>query len=175
MESTESLLEAIDDFSGAVIIVTHSEMILHALATRLIVFDDGKVSLFEGTYKDFLDRIGWKSENKSLKPEAGARESVIQPLDKKLRRRIRAELINEKSKTLGTLQRRIEEIEGIIISLEKKVNQDNSDLIDASTKGDGEMIKELSKAVHEARSKIESLFAELEDLHSELDRKKKRI
>jgi ATP-binding cassette subfamily F protein 3 len=54
MESTESLVEAIDEFSGAVVIVTHSEMILHAMATRLIVFDDGKVTLFEGTYRDFL-------------------------------------------------------------------------------------------------------------------------
>lgn len=175
MESTESLLDAIDDFSGAVIIVTHSEMILHALATRLIVFDDGIVSLFEGTYQDFLDRAGWKSEGEALKPEAGVKKSLSQPLDKKLRRRIRAELINEKSKTLGALQRRTDETERTIISLEKKVDQDNSDLIDASTKGDGETIRELSKAVHEARSKIESLFSELENLHSELDRKTKEF
>jgi len=65
MESTESLVEAIDDFKGSVIIVTHSEMILHSVATRLIVFDDGKVTLFEGTYQDFLDRVGWKSESNS--------------------------------------------------------------------------------------------------------------
>ena len=46
MESVDSLLEAIDAFKGAVVIVTHSEMILHAVATRLIVFDDGKVTGF---------------------------------------------------------------------------------------------------------------------------------
>ncbi|HDH34185.1 MAG TPA: ABC-F family ATP-binding cassette domain-containing protein, partial [Nitrospirae bacterium] len=45
MESTESLVEAIDEFSGALMIVTHSEMILHTLATRLIVFNDRKVTL----------------------------------------------------------------------------------------------------------------------------------
>src|SRR5208283_2270192 len=39
MESIDSLIEAIEDFDGAVIIVTHSEMILEAVATRLIVFD----------------------------------------------------------------------------------------------------------------------------------------
>ncbi|MEK7741867.1 MAG: ABC-F family ATP-binding cassette domain-containing protein, partial [Nitrospirota bacterium] len=62
MESAESLLEAIDAFSGGVVIVTHSEMILHAIATRLIVFDNGKATLFEGTYQDFLDRVGWNNE-----------------------------------------------------------------------------------------------------------------
>ena len=62
MESVDSLLAAIDAFKGAVVIVTHSEMILSAIASRLIVFDEGKVTLFEGTYQDFLDRGGWKDE-----------------------------------------------------------------------------------------------------------------
>ena len=43
MESVDALLEAVDAFDGAVIIVTHSEMILHAVATRLVVFDNGAV------------------------------------------------------------------------------------------------------------------------------------
>ena len=67
MESAESLLEAIDAFPGGVVIVTHSEMILHAIATRLIVFDNGKTTLFEGTYQDFLDRVGWNNEIPPLK------------------------------------------------------------------------------------------------------------
>ena len=62
MESVDSLLAAIDAFKGAVVIVTHSEMILSAIASRLIVFDEGKVTLFEGTYQDFLDKGGWKDE-----------------------------------------------------------------------------------------------------------------
>ncbi len=38
MESCDALLEAIDDFEGAVVMVTHNEMLLHGLARRLIVF-----------------------------------------------------------------------------------------------------------------------------------------
>ena len=45
-----------------VMIATHSEMILHAVAERLIVFDGGKPWLFEGTYQDFLERAGWQDE-----------------------------------------------------------------------------------------------------------------
>ena len=36
MESIDSLVEAIDNFPGAVVIVTHSEMILNAVAKRLM-------------------------------------------------------------------------------------------------------------------------------------------
>jgi ATP-binding cassette subfamily F protein 3 len=171
MDSTESLLESLDDFGGAVIIVTHSEMILHALATRLIVFDDGKVTLFEGTYQDFLDRVGWENEKELIQSKAGANGSANQSSNKKLLRRVRAELINEKSRTLGALQNRIYKIESEIISLEEKTGQDNSELLDASLKSDGETIRRLSKAIHASQSRIESLFTELELLHSELDSK----
>ncbi len=46
MESIDSLVEAIDAFPGAVVIVTHSEMILNAIAKRLIVFDGGEPRFF---------------------------------------------------------------------------------------------------------------------------------
>jgi ATP-binding cassette subfamily F protein 3 len=175
MESTESLLEALDDFGGAVIIVTHSEMILHALATRLIIFDDGKVTLFEGTYQDFLDRVGWKNEHEGTQSKAGMTGSTSQSVNKKLLRRIRAELINEKSRTLAALQKSIDEVESEIMSLEEKTEQDSRDLVEASLKGDGKTIKRLSKAIHDAKSKIESLFSELERTHIELDSKKKEF
>ena len=169
MESTESLVEAIDDFNGAVMIVTHSEMILHALATRLIVFDDGRVTLFEGTYQDFLDRVGWKGEQITARTEAAVTPPADQPANKKLFRRLRADLINEKSRVLGSLQKRIDDIESEIIRLEEKTHEDNKGLFEASIRGDGNTIKSLSKALHDAKSRIDSLFPELEQLHAELD------
>ncbi|RJQ52943.1 MAG: ABC transporter ATP-binding protein [Nitrospiraceae bacterium] len=166
MESAESLLEALDAFSGAVIIVTHSEMILHAIATRLIVFDGGEATFFEGTYQDFLDRVGWKNEN--LPGPSDAAVSGSRTVDRKLLRRARAELINEKSRTLGGLQKRIDEIEREIMGLEETVAQGSKDIMEASVKSDGETIKRLSKTIHDSKSKIDSLFCELERLHTEL-------
>ncbi len=175
MESTDSLLEAIEDFNGSVIIVTHSEMILHVLATRLIIFDDGKVTLFEGTYQDFLDRVGWKSEYETLQSGNGQNGNKASSMNKKQLRRIKADLINEKSRTLKALQTRIDDIEAEIIGLEEKAKQDNSDLLEASIAGDGETIKRLSREVHNGRSRIDTLFPELESLHEELESSKKEF
>jgi ATP-binding cassette subfamily F protein 3 len=175
MESTESLVEAIDEFRGAVVIVTHSEMILHAMATRLIVFDDGEVTLFEGTYRDFLDRVGWKNEKDALRPKSAVNNAPAPSANKKQIKRVRAEMINERSRTLRTLQAKINEIESEIISLEEKTVRDTSDLLEASLAGDGETIQRLSKAIHGYKSRIESLFPEFELLHSELDSKTKEF
>ncbi|MEK7376847.1 MAG: ATP-binding cassette domain-containing protein, partial [Candidatus Margulisiibacteriota bacterium] len=64
VESCDSMIAALDEFPGAVVIVTHSEMFLHHLANRLIVFNEDKVFVFEGTYQDFLDKLGWEGETK---------------------------------------------------------------------------------------------------------------
>ncbi|UCE72405.1 MAG: ATP-binding cassette domain-containing protein [Nitrospiraceae bacterium] len=175
MESTESLLDAVEDFSGAVIIVTHSEMILHAVATRLIVFDEGKVTFFEGSYQDFLKRVGWSDERQNVNRGPLSTQSANEPVDRKLLRRQRADLINEKSRTLGSLKKSIHEIEREIIGLEKKISRDNSALLDASVQGEGEKIKKLSKEVHDSRSRIDSLFTELEHFHARLEKSTKEF
>lgn len=168
MESIDSLLEAIDAFEGAVVIATHSEMILDAVAARLIVFDDNSVKVFEGTYRDFLERGGWKDEGK----EAGrSRENADKKGNggnRKDMRRIKAELINDRARILAPLQSRISEVEEAITRLEQGMNQDTQALVRASVKGDGESIRRLSVSIHEARGKIDILFDELETLSSEL-------
>ncbi|MCL4537670.1 MAG: ATP-binding cassette domain-containing protein [Nitrospirae bacterium] len=170
MESIDSLLEAIDAFEGAVMIVTHSEMILHAIATRLIVFDDGKVSVFEGTYQDFLGRVGWKNENNG----AVGRQAISEQsknTNKKDMRRMRAELINSRSRILGALQKGIAEVEETIMQLEGQIEKDTQALLDASVKGSGESINTLSKSIHESKARIDTLFDELAALTEDLNTK----
>ncbi len=62
IESNDALLEAIDSFDGAVVMVTHNEMFLHALAERLVVFDNDDIIVYEGGYGRFLEKVGWRDE-----------------------------------------------------------------------------------------------------------------
>ena len=62
LDSCESLLQAIKSFDGAVMMVTHDEYFLREVANKLVIFDDNKVTVFEGSYDDFLSKVGWKDE-----------------------------------------------------------------------------------------------------------------
>lgn len=62
MQSCDSLIDAIDGFDGSVVMVTHNEMHLRAIATKLIVFDSGKIITYSGGYDDFLADVGWSDE-----------------------------------------------------------------------------------------------------------------
>jgi ATP-binding cassette subfamily F protein 3 len=60
LESIEALIDAIEDFKGAVIIVTHSELILKRMAlNKIVVCQEAKQELHLGTYEEFLDSNGW--------------------------------------------------------------------------------------------------------------------
>lgn len=60
MESTETLMEAVQRFEGSVIMVTHDEYFLNKIANKLIIYDEGKAFFYNGNYRDFQKKIGWK-------------------------------------------------------------------------------------------------------------------
>ena len=83
VESIECLIEELNDYVGALIIVTHSELILKTLAKNLIIFHRGRAEFFHGGYEDFLEKVGWEGE-----PVAG--KKIKTKMNKKEARKLRA-------------------------------------------------------------------------------------
>lgn len=170
MESVDSLLQAIEALEGAVVIVTHSEMILNAIAERLIIFDDNQVRLFEGGYEAFIERIGWQDERQTIFSES-VKSSNNGTINRKDSRRKKAEIINARSRALNPIQKRIEEIEQTIISLEKRIERDTKNLLIASENGDWQQCQNLSASIKRDKEDIERLFDELASLTEEYEKK----
>jgi ATP-binding cassette, subfamily F, member 3 len=170
MESIDSLIEAIEAFDGAVIIVTHSELILEAVATKLIVYDNDAVSVFEGTYLDFLERVGWSDEG-GVRVKKGKKQDADRNVNRKDAKKQRASLVSDKSKVLSSLKSRIAALEAEITKLEQAVERDTQELLEASVSGKALTIRQLSQAVNDAKARIEALFAELETVTTEHDAK----
>jgi ATP-binding cassette subfamily F protein 3 len=175
MESIDSLVEAIDTFPGAVVIVTHSEMILNALAKRLVVFDGGRNTLFHGTYAEFLERVGWEDEEAVLPPTGSDEERERPGARRKELKRLRAEFIQARSKTLSPFERKISGLEKSIIDLEKQIAEDDRALMRATSMGEGKTIAALSISIHNARKEIERLFDELDVLTQEYSARSKEM
>ena len=167
MDSCDALLAALDSFDGTVIIVTHNEMFLHALADRLVVFQNEKIQFFEGTYQQFLDEEGWSDEVDEKESLTGMPEDipVSTKRSKKAMRRLRSEIIMEKSQKIKPLDKRIKKVEENIDLLEKNVHILNEAMIDASQSNDGGKISEISRKIHKDQATIECLFAEMEQLY----------
>jgi ATP-binding cassette subfamily F protein 3 len=174
MESIDSLIEAIDAFDGAVMIVTHSELILEAVATKLIVYDSDAVSVFEGTYFDFLERVGWSDEG-GVRIKKGKKQDVEKNANRKDSKKIRAAILSDKSRSLSTLKKKIADLEEEITKLEFDVEQDTQRLLEVSVKGEALSIKRLSQALRDNKARIDARFTELQTVTTEHDEKAKEF
>jgi ATP-binding cassette subfamily F protein 3 len=168
MESCDALLAAIDNFDGTVIMVTHNELFLHALAQRLIIFQNNRIEVFDGGYQRFLDKGGWQEENGADRQKSQP-AAALPKLSKKDQRRQRSEIISERSRTLKPLQDRIAEIEDRLERQEAELNRLNLSMQQAAQDQNGPRIAEISQALHACQQTIDLLFAELEALTRELE------
>jgi len=174
MESIDSLIEAIEAFDGAVMIVTHSERILEAVATKLIVYDNDAVSVFEGTYLDFLERVGWSDEG-GVRVKKGKKQEAEKNANRRDTKKQRTAIISERSKALSGLKKRMASLEEEITKLEFDVEQDTQRLNEVTVKGKALDIKRYSQTIRDNKTKIDRLFAELETVTNEHDAKAKEF
>jgi ATP-binding cassette subfamily F protein 3 len=172
MESSDALLAALDSFEGAVVMVTHNEMFLHALAERLIIFNKGSIEVFEGGYQRFLEKGGWGDEEETLSPAKKAKpeREGNEKLDKKELRKRRAGIITERSRMLGPLEKEIFRVENGIDAREKTLKTLHTAMQEATLARDGKRISGISMEIHICEQEIESLFTDLEELTHRFDR-----
>jgi ATP-binding cassette subfamily F protein 3 len=163
MESIEALTEAIQNFDGAVMIVTHSEEMLRRVCDRLIIFAKDGAEYFDGGYDDFLSKVGWEED------EVEVKEKVAPKSTSKENKKLRAELVRERNKLTSPLKKKVEKLENKIMEVEESLSGDHEALIEASNAGDSASLMELSKTVSAKENEVEVLFEELEVLQTELD------
>jgi ATP-binding cassette subfamily F protein 3 len=171
MESCDALLAAIDNFEGTVIMVTHNEMFLHALAQRLIVFQKDSIDIFGGSYQQFLEKGGWQDEGKenhALKQPA-INEEISAKLNKKELRRQRSAIISRRSRIIKPIRQRLEAVENKIEKNERELDRLNQSMQQAAQNQDGAKIAEISRAIHLCQQAIDRLFEQLEKLTRELE------
>ncbi len=165
MESSDALLAALDSFEGAVVIVTHNEMFLHALAQRLIVFQGGGISVQEMDYQRFLDKVGWQDEEE-LPREAGRTQDQRdkEKLNRKDIRKLRSAILGERASVLKPLEGKIRTVEAAIEVKERELEHMNQAIIEAGRAKKGQEIVKISKTMHRLKEDIDTLYGELEIL-----------
>jgi ATP-binding cassette subfamily F protein 3 len=183
MDSCDSLLGAIDAFDGAAVIVTHNEMFLHALATKFIIFDRGSVRVFDGSYQDFLDTIGWEMDDSMTRtrtaatpepaPQAPPTPVPTAAADRKAARQTRARMVQERARLLGPLEKRVAETEKRIMTLERDRENTFAALANASASGDAHTIAEMSRKSRDLEKRIETAYDDLETATLALERESK--
>ena len=174
VESVMALTEALEDFNGAVVIVTHSEEMLRRIATRLVIFQGDVPFVFEGPYDEFLDSIGWDGEESSQPSKGKKKKSKVAASGGDAKRE-KAELLQERSRVVTPLRERVTQLERSVSRLEGEIATANEALSTASTKGDAAAIQRASQELARAKRQVEEQVLQWEAAQAELEAAEKRF
>ncbi len=163
IDSREALVHALNDYSGAVILITHDRHLIEACADRLWLVADSTVKPFDGDIEDYRRQVlgiapAARTEDASPKPqpsqsqkdarrEAAQRREALAPLRKKIK----------------DCERRIEKLRAEIDDFERKLAA--PDLYASDPDGAARLAKARAERVHDfarAESDWLDLSAELE-------------
>lgn len=144
IESIEALIDAIEEFFGAAVIVTHSEWVLRRIPfNKLIVCHKQRQDLFLGGYDEFLETEGWIEE----KPEPKKKK---QPPPKSTNR-----------------DSEIKACENKILKLEESLLKLHSQMDELVQAGRYEEIKPIQEAIAQAEAKMDDLYHLLSELFND--------
>jgi ATP-binding cassette subfamily F protein 3 len=122
IDSRRALIEALNDYDGAVILISHDRHLIEATVDRLWLVNEGTVKPFEGDLEEYRDLIIASGRKKDDKPQAASDE----PASKADQRKANA----EKRASLAPLKKKINEIESLTGELEKVIQALDKELAD---------------------------------------------
>jgi ATP-binding cassette subfamily F protein 3 len=136
LDSKDVLLEALEDYGGTLIFVSHDRYFVEKLATKIIEVGHGEAIVYPGTYTEFLwskaqqenpkPQIPSPKSQKGPKPEARspkpAESRTPNPESREARKQQDAER-RKKQRAADALQKRISDLESRIAEREAQVKE----------------------------------------------------
>ena len=157
INSVEKLADAMAEFSGTIIFVSHDEYFISRIATRIVEIRPGTIRDFPGTLEDYRSYVESFFSGDTGKTES---RKIAGPDEKEIRIRER-----EKRKKLSRI---LERVENQISLKEANITELTSVLNDPANASDHELLHNTSMEIKQIESEIERLMSEWETCYKEL-------
>ncbi|HST95917.1 MAG TPA: ABC-F family ATP-binding cassette domain-containing protein [Microvirga sp.] len=162
IDSRTALMEAINDYTGAVILVSHDRFLIEACADRLWIVGDGTVKPFDGDMDDYRQLV----LSGELEPQRRADRPQAAPASRVDERRAAA----ERRVALAPLRKKLEALEARMAKLTDAIGKVDAALADGSAfQKDPAKASELAKMRAEAAQTLASVEEEWLSVSSEIE------
>ena len=171
MRSKDVLKDAIRDFDGTVVVVSHDREFLDGLVSKVYEFGGGLVKEHLGGIYDFLQRKNIESLNDLQKPSLSTSSTMVSSVEEKTgpSNRLSYEQQKEQQKKVRRLEKAVEQCEARIGELEAAVKMLEDQLATPEGAADVsiyERLCALKKQLDEAVNAWEEASLELEEAQS---------
>lgn len=171
MRSKDVLKDAIRDFDGTVVVVSHDREFLDGLVSKVYEFGGGLVKEHLGGIYDFLQRKNIESLNDLQKPSLSTSSTMVSSVEEKTgaSNRLSYEQQKEQQKKIRRLEKAVEQCEARIGELEAAVKMLEDQLATPEGAADVSIYERhgaLKKQLDEAVNAWEEALLELEEAQS---------
>ncbi len=162
----ESLEEALREYDGTIITVSHDRFFLDKIATQILAFgSDGSTDSYPGNYTQYHE---WKARKMQTPPDpTNGRKADISKEQSVLIPQSTKERLSKNQ--LIQMQKRVEEIETELATLEDRANQLSAEMASETLAADHLRLNNINREHLEVQDKIANLSAEWENLSLTLE------
>lgn len=146
----ETLEKLLMDFSGTVIVVSHDRYLINRVAKRLIVFENGGVRYFDGTFDEYEER------------EKEIAEEVAKEKPEKTKKTGGERYVESKEE--ARRKHRVEFLEKKITALEEELSRAQAKLDDETVNTDYKKVMAVEEEIKTIEEKLEPLITEWTEL-----------
>ena len=190
IDSVDVLEKALVDFPGTIILISHDEHLVRAVANKVVDVRDHKVTVYDGNYDYFLFKLaelqaaaqGETSSKtmssygtsgaravKSSGPEAGQAAGSSRNVKTKEQRRAEAEERNRRSRALRETKKRLDEVEAALTPAHKRYEELMTLMADEALYNDPQKFDECMAEYQALSKKIPALEAEWLELSEKME------
>ena len=190
IDSVDVLEKALVDFPGTIILISHDEHLVRAVANKVVDVRDHKVMVYDGDYDYFLFKLaelqavaqGETSSKtvssygtsgaravKSAAPEASQAAGSSRNVKTKEQRRAEAEERNRRSRALRETKKRLDEVEAALTPAHKRYDELMTLMADEALYNDPQKFDECMAEYQALSKKIPALEAEWLELSEKME------
>ena len=172
IESREVFEDALIEFPGTSVTVSHDRYLLNKIPTKIYELRDGSITVYQGGYDYYLekseerkahgDRVGLNAVHGEKKRVDKQKEDIISS-EKEKRQQARREA-KEKQAEQRRKERREKELEAQIASLEQDIRELENRMLEEEYLTDHRKLAELAEEAQEKREKLDDAYSEWAEL-----------
>jgi ATP-binding cassette, subfamily F, member 3 len=161
--SKEILEEALEDYPGTILFVSHDRYFLNKISTRVLEMTPSGVVSYLGNYDYYLEKKQELEENESSAPAAQSTGTFAADSDKATNKE-KFQQDKEQKKLERQQKRRVEELENQIEEMESRIEEIEAELCKPEVFQDHEQVLLLNQQLEETSASLEACLEEWTEL-----------
>ncbi|RDV14842.1 ATP-binding cassette domain-containing protein [Pontibacter diazotrophicus] len=163
MQSVNILIQALDQYEGTFVIISHDRFFVENVATKIWYIEDYELKTYPGTYREF-EQWQEKREKEQKKVEAANPEPKQQDKQPKEKSDF-SQLTNQ----LKQVNRQLSEVEKEVQDLEKEKQDYEKQLADPKVFGNIDLLQEVTQKFEAVQQKIQVAQEKWEEIMLEIE------